>query len=289
MLAGVALAALLLLPSSSLGAQDAADLSGVITRVPNGVKIAITNNGPDPAAFIWIEMPATVKHTSASADQGGGCAAGGDAHTVRCTWGTLAPGQTRTVTIMTNVPYPAGAGAQLYVSQFFNSAKTPAGEATGPPPLPPCKCKSLTARLAARSLDVDTDRDGDVKLRMRAHWALTCSSGGGGCDAELRMQAPQQRTNARTGDRGYSTWWETAGFHAGRSWPISCRGECAKKVTDFEDLTLGAEGLATAERASESIPIVIRRKCQGKALPPVRLSIAFDRNGKVDLKKSKLG
>lgn len=70
--------------------------------------------------FLPVLVLGAVKHTSASADQGGGCAPGADANTVRCYWGPLAPGQTRNATIMTNVPYPANAGADLLHSDFFD-------------------------------------------------------------------------------------------------------------------------------------------------------------------------
>jgi hypothetical protein len=61
-------------------------------------------------------------------------------------------------------------------------------------------------------------------------------------------------------------------------------------VTDGDKaLVLYGADLDREQRAGKSIPIVITRTCQGKTLAPIKLTIAFDRVGRVDKTKSKLG
>ena len=157
LLLAMVLGAVLLVPSSSFGAQTTSNLSGVITRITGGIKVVIKNNGPDKATYAWVRLANGVKHTGCSADRGS-CGPGGDESTVKFGWGfpTYFPaGEERAVTIMTDVAYPAGAGAELFTSDFQNDPPIPAGRATGSPALSePCKCTSLTARILPGSLSL---------------------------------------------------------------------------------------------------------------------------------------
>jgi hypothetical protein len=285
----LALGALLLVPSASHAATTEVNLSGVITRIPGGIEVAITNNGPDLAKYVYVRMNGG-EHTDCSADEGGACADGGDANTVRAFWASFPPGVTRHVRIMTKEPYRAGAGAQLLNGNLINSPPAFAGTATGPPPAPPpppkpktCKCTSLTARIVPQSLRQKHPLSGNLALSFDVQWTIKCTKGSGGCTGGLTVVAPQQKANTRTGDPGYTTRLQGAAATT-----FTCTGKCGKSTDSKDRNTLrSTKGLLPDARALESIPIVISRACRGQ--PPVRLSIAFDRDGRVDLKESKLG
>jgi hypothetical protein len=70
---------------------------------------------------------------------------------------------------------------------------------------------------------------------------------------------------------------------------VDCVGDCAAVSDGDKQLRLSGFKFDREERAGKSIPIVIRRTCQGKKLTPITLRIAFDRVGRVDKTKSKLG
>lgn len=276
-LLGVALGAVLLAPSS-IGAPSAVNLSGVITQIPGGIKVTIKNEGPDAMKFVWIKMPASVKHTSASADQGGGCAPGGDENTVRCYWGNIAAGETRTATIMTNVPYPANAGAQLLAGDFFNSSPVPAGTATGPPPALPCKCLRFETKLLPKAVAlINPGDETGMLMEMTFAWEMTCSTGSGKCVGQFDLLPPQPALKLKTRFQPIS----------GR---INCVGPCGGTTTGTSKMKLyGGPTLAFGSRGKKvkSMKITVRRTCQGKASTARTLIIVFDRFGQIDKKKSK--
>lgn len=266
---------------SSFGAAAASSLSGTVSSVPGGYRIVIKNEGPDAAKYVWIRG---VRHTSCSADQGGGCAPGGDANTVRAFWASFLPGETRTVTIMTDVPLAANAGVELFTSDLINGPLVPAGRATGPPAAlsEPCRCTALTAKILPSSLSV---RDavmpefGNVevmKLSFSVPWTMRCSEGKGSCRGTLTLVAKKLR--------GHSLLF---GLVPTRQ--IECKGPCARSSTGTTRVTLLGIELGALERKEVGrIPLTLQRECGGKKLAPVKLSIAFKGNGNIDLKRSKL-
>lgn len=278
----LALGGVLLVPSS-FGAATTSNLSGTVTQVPGGYKVTIKNEGPDTAKYVWIRG---VKHTSCSANRGGGCAPGGDAFTVRAFWADFFAGETREVTIMTDVPLAANAGVGLFTSDLINGPLVPAGKATGPPPAAltePCKCTALTAKVLRSSLRIresvmaEFGNEEVMRLSFLLPWTIRCSEGKGSCRGELKLVVKKIRS--------YSLL-----FGLIPTLDIDCKGPCRKLSTGNQKVTLLGIGLGALERKEiGSIPIVIQRKCAGKNLVPITVSIAFKANGNIDLKKSKLG
>jgi len=263
------------------GASATSNLSATIKRVPGGYEIVIKNEGPDTAKYVWIRG---VRHKSCSADRGGGCAPGGDADTVRAFWADFLPGETRTVTIMTDVPLAPGAVVELFTSDLFNGPLVPAGKATVPPAAlsEPCKCTAVTGRILPSSLSVRDSvlaefRNEEVmRLSFSLPWTIRCSEGKGSCRGELKLVAKKVR--------GYSLL-----FGVVPTMTIGCKGPCSKLSAGSTKVTLFGIGLGALERKEIGrIPLAIQRECAGKKLAPINLSIAFKGNGNIDLKKSKL-
>jgi hypothetical protein len=50
LLPAIVLGAVLLVPSASFGAATTANVSAVITRIPGGINVVLTNNGPAAGA-----------------------------------------------------------------------------------------------------------------------------------------------------------------------------------------------------------------------------------------------
>ena len=177
-------AAILLLPSPSWSHDRAREssLTGTMTAFAGGITVVVTNAGTDAFNYFWIRMVTSVHHTGASIDRGGGCGPGPDANTVKCgvSYDGFLPGQTYTVTIMTDAPYPPNGGAQLFTGPGTNGPLIPAGTATGPPAaprLPPCICRSLEVGIVPYSLKLVDPNGPDLRMHFQLHWSLNCSEG----------------------------------------------------------------------------------------------------------------
>lgn len=276
MLLVLALGAVLFVPASSFGAAQTSHVSGVITNVPGGINVALTNNGQAILQYIWVRM-FMVRHTGCSADQGGGCAPGGDENTVRGYWANFAPGQTRNLTIMTDRPYPANGGADIFESQFFNSPLMPAGKATGPAASGPCKCLRFEAKILPKTVALVNpgDQTGMLML-MTFSWEMACSAGSGKCVGEFDLLPPQPALKLKTRFQPIS----------GR---IRCVGRCAAVNTGTAKMKLyGGKTLAFGSRGKKvkSMQITVRRECQGKKSVARVITIRFDRFGQIDKKTS---
>jgi len=285
-------------PSWSHERKSTSSLTGTIVRIAGGIQVTLTNTGTDSFHYVWVQMVPSVHHTGASIDRGGGCGPGPDLNTVKCgiSFGGFQPNQVYVVTIMTDHDYPVEGGAQLFTGDATDGPLNPAGTATGPeaPPLPkpeqPCRCRSLTARIVSPSLGHPNGRGLDMYFGL--HWTLGCTPGAGGCEGKLTILAPHQKPNPRTKEKGYVSHFKVGPLGNKRlvdSVGVACPGACANTTAGTYHLRLDSFDLGVHERALESIPIVVQRSCQGKALPPIRLTIAFDDDGRIDLPKSRLG
>lgn len=87
--------------SQSRGRAASSSLTGTITAVAGGIKVALTNTGTDSFNYTWIKMVPAVHHTGASIDRGGGCGPGPDSNTVKCgvSFAGFQPNESHTVTI----------------------------------------------------------------------------------------------------------------------------------------------------------------------------------------------
>jgi hypothetical protein len=200
------------------------------------------------------------------------------------------PNVVYTVTIMTDAPYPTGAGADLFTGTSTNGPLVPAGTATGPeaPPLPPpekpCSCVSLMARIVPSSIEIEPtkQRNGPTTARtpLEIHfalsWALKCSgsSVGSGCEGTLNPSRPTYPYVYRVPPKPHG--------------PITCHAPCAKGATGHQSYEVSG-GVTRDRLANETIPIEVKRTCQNKALRSIHLSLAFDSVGRLSLAKSKLG
>lgn len=230
---------------------------------------------------MWIKMPSSVQHTGASADGGGGCGPGGDANTVRCGWGlpTYFPaGETRTVTIMTNASYPAGAGAELFTSDLpINAVPIAAGKATGPSANVPCTCLRFEARILPKTVALVNPGDPTgMQMLMTFAWDMTCSAGTGKCAGDFDLLPPQPARKLKTRFQPVS----------GR---INCVGPCAETTRGTKKMKLyGGPAFAFGSRGKKvkSMKITVRRTCQSKQLASRTITVVFNRIGQIDKKKS---
>ena len=274
------LGTILLLPSPSWSHSSAStsSLTGSIKTVAGGIQVSLTNSGTDAFNGFLIQMVPSVHHTGVVMD-GGTCGPGPAASNVRCGIPSpgFVPGATHIVTITTDGPYPPNGGAHLFAGPTFDGPFSPAGTATGPEP--PCRCLSLDARIIPASIALTpgpakAGHGPSLAVDFTLHWALRCSGGtGSGCKGTVK---PTGHT------------YTVLGSSNGQGTEIQCRASCAKTTGGGKRYryATGSDraGLAKLGRVS----IVIRRTCQGKALPTVSLWVAFDRAGRVSLKSSKL-
>jgi hypothetical protein len=271
----VVAAAVLILPSPSYphAERSTSTLTGTITRTAGGISVSITNAGTDSFNYFLIKMVPSVHHTGATIDRGGGCGAGPDSNTVRCgiSFAGFRPGETYTVTITTDVPYPANGDAELFAGTGTSTSGpwNPAGTATGPPgpPPQPCRCLSLTAKILAKSLKLEVgpaqiDHGGTITLHFTVAVTLTCSAGtSGSCDSEIKPVGK--------------------GFEI-----IGDPGKTKSRAVRFElDTDRDRAQLAKLGR----LPIRFARTCEDKRLPAVTLYVGFDKVGRIALAKSRLG
>src|SRR3954466_13805111 len=159
--------------SESRDNASASTLTGTITNIAGGIQVVLANAGTDAFNYFWIRMLPSVHHTGAMIDRGGGCGPGPDASTVKCgvSFAGFQPGETYTVKIMTDAPYPPNGGADLFTGPGTNGPLNPAGRATGPPAPPevPCRCLSLTAKIPAASLKLEAgvgNEKGDITIHF---------------------------------------------------------------------------------------------------------------------------
>jgi hypothetical protein len=162
-------------------------------------------------------------------------------------------------------------------------------------PQPACRCFSLTARILSSSFSMSDISARKPRFGFAIHFLMTCGPGSGGCNGTLGVVAPEQAANKKAGDSGYRTEFLVVQSDVTRPetfqvvQPLRCVGECAKLNEGVFHIWLQTvDGLAAHQRASESIPILIKRTCQGKQVRPIRLSIAFDGSGRFDPAKSTL-
>jgi hypothetical protein len=256
-------------------------MTGSIKTVADGIELSLTNNGTDAFKGFLIQMVTSV-HQRGAVMEGGSCSPGPAASNVVCLVagpGFLA-GETHIVTITTDGPYPPNGGAHLFAGPV-GGPFSPAGTATGPepPPPPPCTCLSLGARIIPASIALTpgpakAGHGPSLAVDFTLHWTLQCSGGtGSGCNGTVK---PTGHT------------YTVLGSSNGQGTEIQCRASCTKTTGGGQRYryATGSDraGLAKLRRVS----IVIRRTCQGNALPPVSLWVAFDRAGRVSLKSSKL-
>jgi hypothetical protein len=157
-----------------------------------------------------------------------------------------------------------------------------------PPPSPPpakrCKCILLTVRILPKSLHLVEVKPDGVSIAFDVHWVMTClkTPGSKPCAGSLVLVAPRGPSYATSFNEDEPVLTQH----------VTCKGACGQ-ANDGSAVaildSLPAKGLGPKERAKLGrIPIVVRRTCNSKTLAPIKLSIAFGKRGKIDLKKSKL-
>lgn len=278
----LAVAAVLLVPATSWShpARVASSLTGTIEVVPGGIKVTVTNNGSDAFNYFLIKMVPSVHHTSATIDRGGGCGAGPDSNTVRCgiSFAGFKPGETYTVTIMTDAAYPANGGAQLFAGVGTSGTSfTPAGNATGPaaPPPTPCLCESFDELGASPSNFTDSHTfvfDIDYKLE--------CTGGAGTCRGQITVA--KQGINDLT-------------IATPKKQPVACTGRCGNAIGGRSIRVIGhsKNDLGLKARRGKTFRFRITGYCLdagGKAQlrSAATVRAVYDARGFVDRKKSDL-
>jgi len=152
-----------------------------------------------------------------------------------------------------------------------------------PPPPPPkrplgCKCIRLTVGIVPSSIHLE-DHYGAIDdytyLTFSLRWRFKCTKGSAGrCSSEFTVSVPKEGDLQKVLEHIYQ----------------HCLGRCGRlNVGRTKEIYLHYDKFTPIERARIGrVPIVIQPYCAGKN-PPIQLSIAFNDNGSVDLKKSKLG
>jgi hypothetical protein len=274
------LGTVLLLPSPSWSHSKAPNwsLTGSIKTIAGGIQVSLTNTGTDAFNGFLIQMVPSVHHTGVAMD-GGTCGPGPAASNVRCGIAPpgFVPGTTRIVRITIDGPYPPNGGAHLFAGPTFDGPFRPAGTATGPKP--PCQCLSLAAQILPASIALTpgpakAGHGPSLALDFTLHWTLRCSSGtGSGCRGTVQ---PTGHT------------YTVLGSGNEHDTVIQCRASCSKTTGGRQRYRYATESDRAELAKLGRVSIVIRRTCQGKALPPVSLWIGFDGVGRVSLKSSKL-
>jgi hypothetical protein len=197
--------------SAPTGGAAPAALDGTIARTAEGIGVTIRNTGPDTYNAIRITMVATVHHTGAEM-QGGQCGPGVSTSDVLCILVTpFGPGQSVTVFISTDGPYPDNGGGQVWWSS--NGPPGPfggPGVLVGPPPPRPCACNAITTKVTRTALNF-TD---ELRWHFQLVWTMKCTGGAGRCAGQIRIVAAN---GLRTTLPKIRT--------------ISCKGTCAKRAS----------------------------------------------------------
>jgi hypothetical protein len=274
-LAAISLA--ILVPGSrSAPTKSAAPVAlvGTIVRTANGIGVAIRNTGPDTYNAIRITMVATVHHTGAEM-QGGQCGPGISTSDVLCVLITpFAPGQSVTVFISTDGPYPDNGGGQVWWS-----SNGPPGPFAGPgvlagpsPPARLCACKKIDTRVTRTALNF-TD---ELRWHFQLVWTMKCTGGPGRCAGLIRIVPP-------------------AGLKITlpKNVVISCKGTCAKKASKrlFVGGTSSApRGLYRKNRKGKTFEFRFLKFCLvGGATVPKgagEMTVVYDNRGFTDQKRS---
>lgn len=215
---------------------------------------------------------------------------------------------------MTDGPYPANGGAQLFTGPGTNGPLIPAGTANGPvgttttttttPPAAPtpCKCVLLTARIVPGTVKLVDPGARSMRLEFGVHWVLNCSKGADteqigkveipACSGKLVMFAPSRKGKslADTRTTGYLNHFVDSEGRTRGNVEVKCVGHCAKVTEGTAHFRLDGGNMGHALRAKvKSLPITIHRYCRGRApLADIKLSIAFDGLGLLDLEDSDL-
>jgi hypothetical protein len=268
-----------LMLAGTAGAQQVKiSASGTLTRSslgPNALNLMIVNTGDALTGFgLQLKSGYTITQMAVN---GTPCQAGPTGAFCKQ---SLDTGSTTAATLTTDKQYPDGAGGYLILQGAAGSTGT--APVTGPgasTPSGPCKCLGLTARILPSSIKfTNPGESAGMHLEFTVFWTLSCLTGSGGCQGTLDFVAPQGKT--------YKSAFKKPGAH------IVCTGQCAQVTTGTQQLILiGNRGLGGDRRGKTvpSIPIRIKRTCQGAAVRPLMLSLVFDKKtALVDKQKSKL-
>jgi hypothetical protein len=183
------------------------------------------------------------------------------------------------------------------VAESFDVTQAPPPAPPPPPPpvQPPCKCTRLTTRIVPSSVKLSRLVSGrGFLLDFTLHWQMTCVNKGSGCTGQIEFIPP----SGKLGVKVYHSSYDRE-LVPGDEYYVRCPGDCAGVSDGGKSMALavfvGKGGkLGPADWSSESIPIKIQPYCitgwgrAGKKLPTVKLRIAFDDAGRIDLKDSKL-
>lgn len=273
------------------GARAKVDATGVIAGAGTSYTLTITNTGDEPIRCWGLGVPTSVTVTGVQGPAGWNVnVVGTGISGVQFPGPGIAPGGSATFSFTTTAPYPAGVASSLVVSATCQAGSYVDAPVTGPPP---CRCLTLNARILPNSLKITNPGEvGIMHLEFAVHWTLNCTTGAGGCKGTLDLVAPKRATTDKKKPDGYKSYFKDPKTKRKGGTHVACVGACAELTEGTQHFVLiGDRGLGRDRRAVrvKSIPIVIKRTCQGKTTRPITLTLVFRKDTRlIDKKKSKL-
>jgi hypothetical protein len=228
-LAGVALLAMVLIPSAFAG-RAILSASGTITGPGSDgyVSLVVTNTGDDEILCFRISVPTSVKVVSARPPQGWQLVSSVPPPSpdigarLRGTTG-LPPGGEVRLAFRTDPPYPVNGLATLVVSASETCSPTTRSTVTGPPPMTPkkCKCTKMSVKLDPALLQEKRLPRAKQDFGVGFTWTMTCDAGTGGCQGRILFLPPEVLAGLLPEPRG--------NFRLNlRRATITCNGQCAR-------------------------------------------------------------
>ncbi len=286
------LAFLLLAPSGASAATSAAGELGA----PSGNEIALTvsDTGDTPIQCLRFTAAPGLRVLAVSTTVNAVTLTGPNDRTFGAQGLTLAPGSSIAFRLVTDQPYPPGAGGTLEVASSCGPAAQYVGfPVTGPPggpvapPAPPvvtpeavppeaevlppvmatpCRCWSFAAfGDLAPVVGRTRERNGTSELQTRLRLRLRCTGGTGGCQGTMRVRVPKG-SDVRV---------------LRPAAKVTCRSKCAGTTVRRVAFVLRGDGLDLAQRRNLRLPVTIQRVCNGRTLTAQKLVLVFDSGGRL--------
>jgi len=193
----------------------------------------------------------------------------------------IAPGGKLRFPIKFKVPFPQGQSGVLRISADCRTDISVAWFGPGYK----CKCISFNARIIPKSIAFHGLTTQSLNLEFTVGWELKCAPGIAGCEGQFELSPPQPA--AKLGSKLRLV--NEKGKLGAATGKFTCKGQCGKTVTGIQKFRLfGKKPLGSKNRANKSVELSMSRTCQGAKSPPLTFTLAFDKLGQVDKKKSDL-